>query len=125
MRAKSPNMAFNDDIFNIVNNGVGMTKIAKEIKSLAADLGSRTEKLEGISQVESNKIKAGLQQILSGTEGTPDGFYKISTDTKDSTENVKMALNYIYGMLPKNYKTLLELHSDGKGTELIANYLMS
>jgi small subunit ribosomal protein S13 len=31
-------------------------------------------------------------------------------------KRVEIALTYIYGMLPKNYKTLLELHSDGKGT---------
>jgi hypothetical protein len=117
-------MVFNDDILGIVNNGVGMNKISAQIKSLAASVGSSTEKLEGISQVESNRIKAGIQ-ILSGTAGTPDGFYKISTDVKDSSANVNAALNYIYSMLPKNYKTLLEIHSDGKGKELIANFLNS
>lgn len=124
LRAKSPNMVFNDDILGIVNNGVGMNKISAQIKSLAASVGSSTEKLEGISQVESNRIKAGIQ-ILSGTAGTPDGFYKVSTDVKDSSANVNAALNYIYSMLPKNYKTLLEIHSDGKGKELIANFLNS
>jgi hypothetical protein len=54
-------MVFNDDILGIVNNGVGMNKISAQIKSLAASVGSSTEKLEGISQVESNKIKAGIQ----------------------------------------------------------------
>jgi len=40
MRAKSPNLVFDDDVFNIVNNGIGLSKIAKEIKSLATSLGS-------------------------------------------------------------------------------------
>jgi len=117
-------MVFNDDILGIVNNGVGMNKISAQIKSLAATIGSSTEKLEGISEVESRKIKNGLE-ILAGTDGTPDGFYKVSTDKKTSTENVKAALNYIYSMLPNNYKTLLEIHSNGKGKELIANFLNS
>lgn len=124
LRAKSPNMVFNDDILGIVNNGVGMNKISAQIKSLAASIGSSTEKLEGISEVESRKIKNGLK-ILAGTDGTPDGFYKVSTDVKDSSASVNAALNYIYSMLPKNYKTLLEIHSDGKGKELIANFLNS
>lgn len=124
LRAKSPNMVFNDDILGIVNNGVGINKVSAQIKSLAATIGSSTEKIEGISQVESNKIKAGIQ-ILAGTAGTPDGYYKVSTDQKSSAENVKAALNYIYSMLPNNYKTLLEIHSDGKGKELIANFLNS
>ena len=124
LRAKSPNMVFNDDILGIVNNGVGMNKISSQIKSLAATIGSSTEKLEGISQIESNKVKAGIQ-ILAGTDGTPDGYYKVSTDQKSSAENVKAALNYIYSMLPNNYRTLLEIHSNGKGKELIANFLNS
>jgi hypothetical protein len=77
MRAKSPNLLFDDDVFNIVNNGVGLPKIAKEIKSLAATLGSYDKKIEGISEVQSNRIKAGLQ-TLSGFSGTPDGLYKIT-----------------------------------------------
>jgi hypothetical protein len=28
-------------------------------------------------------------------------------------------------MLPNNYRTILELHSEGKGKELVANFLMS
>jgi len=40
MRAHSPNLAFNDKIFDIVNNGVGMTKIASHIKSIAGTIGS-------------------------------------------------------------------------------------
>lgn len=123
-RAKNPDMIFNDRILGIVNNGVGMNKISAQIKSMAASLGSSTEKIEGISEVESHKIKHGLQ-ILAGTDGTPDGFYKVTNNSKSSIENVKAALNYIYKMLPNNYRTILELHSGGKGQELIANFLTS
>lgn len=124
LRAKSPNLAFNDKIFNIVNNGVGMTKIAEEIKSLAAGLGSYDKKIEGISEVQSNKVKAGLQTIAGYSE-TPDGFYKITKEIKDSSSNVNAALNYIYSVLPKNYKTLLEINSNGNGKQLILSYLNS
>jgi len=53
MRAHSPNLAFNDMVFDIVNNGIGLTKISAQIKSMAASLGSSTEKIEGITEVES------------------------------------------------------------------------
>jgi len=36
-----------------------------------------------VSEVESNRIKAGLR-ILSGTSGTPDGYYKVSQNTEES-----------------------------------------
>ena len=126
MRAKDPHFVFDDDIFNIVNNGVGLPKIAKEIKSLAATLGSQEKKIEGISEVQSNKIKAGLQ-TLAGYDGTPDGFYKVTQDEKNSSANIKLALNYIYGMLPTNYKVIMKLHSGSEenSKNLIAQYLTS
>jgi hypothetical protein len=68
-------------------------------------------KIEGITQVESNKVKAGLKELAEA----PDGYYKITKDIKDSSANVKAALNYIYGILPKNYRTILELNSNGNG----------
>ena len=126
MRAHSPNLAFNDKVFDIVNNGIGLTKISAQIKSMAASLGSSTEKIEGISEVESKQVKAGLK-ILAGTDGTPDGHYQVTTNTKEQSQQVKAALNYIYAMLPKNYKTILALHSGSEENSkaLIQNFLAS
>ena len=128
LRAYSPNMALfkGDELMQIVNNGVGMTKIAAQIKSMASTLGSSEQRIEGISEVQNNKIKAGLQ-ILAGTDGTPDGFYKVTQDKKDSSANVKAALTYIYSMLPNNYKTVLKMHSGSEDNSkaLIASMLSS
>ena len=128
LRAYSPNMALfkGDELMQIVNNGVGMPKIAAEIKSLASTLGSTEQKIEGISEVENKRIKAGLQ-ILAGTSGTPDGFYKVTQDKKDSSTNIKAALTYIYNMLPTNYKTVLKMHSGSEDNSkaLIASMLTS
>ena len=126
LRAYSPDLALwkGDELMQIVNNGVGMNKIASQIKSMAASIGSMENKIEGISQVESNKVKAGLQ-ILAGVSGTPDGYYKVTTDSKDSQAKVSAALDYIMSMLPNNYKAVLEIHSGGRSKELIANFLTS
>jgi hypothetical protein len=85
MRAYSPNLAFSKGdyiIDNVIANGMGINKIGAQIKALAGNLGSTEGKLEGISQVESGKVKAGLQ-ILSGTTGTPDGYYSVTNVGKD------------------------------------------
>lgn len=126
LRAKSPNMVFNDQMFNIVNNGVGLNKISAEIKSLAAGLSTTDRKIEGISEVQNNRVKAGLQ-ILAGVQGTPDGYYKITQNSKDSRANVDAALNYIYSVLPTNYKTILAIHSGSEENSkgLILKYLTS
>ena len=126
LRAKSPNMVFNDQMFNIVNNGVGLNKISAEIKSLAAGLSTTDRKIEGISEVQNNRVKAGLQ-ILAGVQGTPDGYYKVTQDSKSSKANVDAALNYIYSILPTNYKTILAIHSGSEENSkgLILKYLTS
>jgi hypothetical protein len=61
---------------------MGINKIGAQIKALAGSLGSTEGKLEGISQVESGKVRKGLQ-LIAGAEGTPDGHYSVTNYTKD------------------------------------------
>ena len=122
LRAYSPNMAFQRGdslITNIINNGMGINKIGAQIKALAGSLGSTEGKLEGISQVESGKVKAGLQ-ILAGA---PDGYYKITTETKSQKEQVNAALSYIENMLSPAQRAILDSHGGTK--PLIQAFLTS
>ena len=125
-RAHSKNFAFDDTIFNIVNNGIGLSKISKHIKELAGSLSVPERKLEGISEVQAGRVKNGLQ-VLSGFSETPDGYYKISQDIKDPSSTISAALKYIYGVLPENYKTILKLHAGGDegAKDLILSFLTS
>lgn len=124
LRAHSPELAFDDNILNVVNAGIGINKIGAEIKSLAGTIGSSENKLEGISQVEANNIRAGLQ-ILAGTNGTPDGYYQVTNESKDSKAKVVAALRYIESVLPESYKTILKLHGGPNIEDTIAGYLSS
>ena len=124
LRAHSPELAFDDNILNVVNAGIGINKIGAEIKSLAGTIGSSESKLEGISQVEANKVRAGLQ-ILAGTDGTPDGYYQVTNESKDSKAKVAAALRYIENVLPESYKTILKLHGGPNIEATIAGYLSS
>lgn len=124
LRSHSSKYAFDNNILSVVENGVGLNKISAQIQSLAANLGQTEKQLEGISEIESGKVKKGLK-ILADTKGAPNGFYKVTQNEKQSQEQINAALNYIYNMLPKNYRTILELHSDGKGKELIKSFLTS
>ena len=63
-------------------------------------------KLEGISQVESGKINAGLEMLAEA----PNGYYKISTATKSQQEQINAALRYINNMLSPAQKATLEAH---------------
>ena len=125
LRAYSPDLAFqrgDATITNIINNGMGINKIGSQIKALAGSLGSTEGKLEGISQVESGKVKAGLQ-LLAGTQGTPDGHYSVTNYTKDQQNQVQAALKYIENMLSPSQKAILEAHGGTK--QNIALFLTS
>ena len=125
LRAYSPNMAFQKGdalISNIINNGMGINKIGAQIKALAGNLGSTEGKLEGISQIESGKVKAGLQ-LLAETKGTPDGHYSVTNYTKDQQNQVQAALKYIENMLSPSQKAILEAHGGTK--QNIALFLTS
>ena len=106
-------------IENVVNNGMGINKIAAQIKALAGSLSSTEEKIDGISQVESSKVKAGLK-ILAGA---PDGYYKHTINDKNQQAQVNAALNYITNMLSLSQKATLETHGGVK--ENIAAFLSS
>jgi hypothetical protein len=51
-----------------------MSKIATHIKSIAGTIGSMETKIEGITKVESDRIKSGLKELAQA----PDGYYKIT-----------------------------------------------
>lgn len=122
MRAYSPNMVGQrgDTIIeNVIGNGMGINKIGDQIKALAGKIGTSESKLDGISQVESNKVKQGLQ-ILAGA---PDGYYKVTTENKTQQAQVNAALSYIENMLSPSQRAILNAHGGTK--PLIQAFLTS
>ena len=117
-REFKPELAFNrGDTFmqNVVANGVGLSKIGKEIKDLAGTIGSTEGQLEGLSRIESNKVKAGIALLLNPSEqiaasGSPDGDYSITVKTKEQKQQIQAAMDYIKAMLPRNYKAVMNAH---------------
>ena len=125
LRAYSPNLALQQgDYFinNIINNGMGINKIGAQIKALAGTIGSSDTKIEGLSEIESGRVKAGLQ-ILARTDGTPNGHYSVTTLTKDQENQVQYALKYIENMLTPSQKAILDIHGGTK--QNIALFLSS
>ena len=93
-------------IDNVISNGMGINKISAYIKSLASSLGSSESKIDGLTKVESDKVKSGLE-ILAGA---PDGHYKITTETKQQQEQVRAALAFIENSLTPSQKAILDIH---------------
>ena len=121
MRANNPSLAFNTDLIDIAGSGVGLQTLIKNVKQNLAAIGSTEKVIEGYSRVESGKIKAGLEYILSGA---PDGDYHLTTTTKDSNEQIAAAYKYIWDSLGKKGQALVAMHAIEQGTSP-KNYLLS
>lgn len=122
LREYRPDLAFDKGDYimqNVVANGVGLLKIAEQVKSMAGKLGNSELKLDGISEVEANQIRQGIKLL----QGAPDGYYKTTTETKNQLAQKQAAINYIMQMLPENYKAVLDIHGGAKN--LIPTFLSS
>lgn len=133
-RRHDPNMAFNNELLNIVQNSVSFDNIKDTINSIATNLGSKEFKYSGYSKVQQGKIESGLRALgenianQSAAGHTVDGTYKDSYQTKSNAQNIAYALNAIYSNLSSTQMAYLQLHSDGtaKGAkELIQQILMA
>lgn len=125
LREYSPQLfGQNGDLFiqNIINNGMGINQIGAQIKSLAGSLGHTESKIEGLTEVQSQKVKAGVQ-LLEKTDGTPDGIYEVTTKNQNSLAQINAALEYIQSMLSPSQLAILRTHGDPK--KLITNFLSS
>ena len=106
-------------ITNVINNGMGINKIGAQIKALAGNIGSYEGKIEGLTQVESNRVKSGLQ-LLSNA---PDGYYKHTVEDKNQQTQMKAAISYITNMLSPSQRAILDAH--GGADKLIPLFLAS
>ena len=114
LRAYSPDLAFGagDSMMElVVNNGVGMSKIADRIHQLKGTLGSSESTIEGYTRHESNQIRRGLELLTEA----PAGDYKYTKYTKEQQQQMQHAYNYIQSMLPNNMKAVLRINAYNQG----------
>lgn len=112
LRAYTTDLRFQDQLFNVVNNGIGVNKIAEFIKAQLPKLGSNEQTIEGYTKKQSNQIRQGFEQLL---QDAPDGNYHYSRKTEDQKQQIQMALGYIKTILPRNMQTILGIHADLQG----------
>ena len=117
IRANSPQMAFNNDILRVVENGIGMEKVQSMLKSQLVDLGK--SKREGTirAYVDDQRVIDGLEVIKELQQaGVPasvnlDGLYEGDFITESQKKQAEAVTMYLYKTLPKNAQTLLQIRS--------------
>lgn len=132
MRAHSPNYAFNNSIFTIVENGIGLEKVQDLLKNNINQLGESNASVVTSVYQKDGKILAGAE-LLRQLEGyksntSIDGLYEAKKVTSEQREQIRLAINYLYTTLPENAKALLRLKSGGGeagAKQLIEQLLLS
>lgn len=123
LRSQNPELANQNNILRIVQNGIGMETVNKYISDTINSLGSDKQIQHGFGATQKGAIITGLQDFLQQAQQAPQGFngtiqdlYKYKQLTESQAKQAKMAIEYLYKTMPQNMKTLLKTKTQG-GTD--------
>ena len=129
MRANSTNFANKDEIFNVVNNGIGIDKVTDYIQKCIQNLGASKTEETLYANVTAGTILKGLNDFKQAVaqsgnyDATIQDLYSGKLISKDSAEQAIQALSFIYQSLPVNMKSLLKTKTEN-GTDDEAKVLV-
>lgn len=112
-RKHNPNMAFQNGVLDIVQNGISFDSISNIINAIAGKLGTSTIHQEGYSTKEGQQIKSGIAALKSAGMGSMNGVYKVTFESETQEAQAKMAVAAIYKNLNATQRAYLKLNSDG------------
>ena len=136
LRAYSPELAYNTEVFNIINNSVGFESFQALMKQAAQTLGSTEYTRNGMFSAEGSASKGlALLQTLREDDRvqamgsvTAEGLYKYKIIDKNQLGQINALTDYMLATLPDNAKTwaafkLKTPNKDEAAKELIVSYL--
>ena len=106
-REHQPDLAFQTDILNDLQNTIGMNSITKYLRDTINAFGS--DKLQGYT-TKDKEVNNGLQLLM---QSGPDGFYKFTKE--EELRDVNHALRYLYNGMSDNAKNLLKAKTAVEG----------
>lgn len=116
LEMRAYNLPFQNSLFNVTNNGIGLPQVNKLIKDAIQNLGSFTTSENVYTQRKAQNMIDGIEAIQKAAyqgqinpEAGVDGLYDVSVVTENQVQQCKQAINYILNVLPDNAKTLLAL----------------
>ena len=130
MRANDTNLAGNDKILNVVNNGIGIDKVTKMIQDSIGNLGTNSNSETAYATTQGGQLIQGLNDFIKAAQETGqydasvEDLYKAQIINKTQAQQAQQAISYIYQTLPENAKALLKTRTKG-GTDKEALGLVS
>jgi hypothetical protein len=135
-RANNPTVAFRHELTTFAQNGIGMEVITKQVNDILQNLGKTKNSEEGFTQMGSNgQIKEGLKYLQKAAQEIGDSsitnnmsvadYYQAGYLTEDQANQAQLALQYIFGALPANAKSLLQVKGGSpQGAEALLQSLV-
>ena len=130
MRANDTNLAGNDKILNVVNNGIGISQVTKMIQDSIGNLGTNSNSETAYATTQGGQLIQGLNDFIKAAQETGqydasiEDLYKAQIINKTQAQQAQQAIAYIYKTLPQNAKSLLKTRTEG-GTDKEALGLVS
>ena len=130
MRANDTNLAGNDKILNVVNNGIGISQVTKMIQDSIGNLGTNGNSETAYATTQGGQLIQGLNDFIKAAQETGqydasiEDLYKSQIINKTQAQQAQQAISYIYQTLPENAKALLKTRTEG-GTDKEALGLVS
>ena len=130
MRANDANLAGNDKILNVVNNGIGISQVTKMIQDSIGNLGTNSNSETAYATTQGGQLIQGLNDFIKAAQETGqydasvEDLYKAQIINKTQAQQAQQAISYIYQTLPENAKALLKTRTEG-GTDKEALGLVS
>ena len=130
MRANDANLAGNDKVLNVVNNGIGISQVTKMIQDSIGNLGTSSNSETAYATTQGGQLIQGLNDFIKAAQETGqydasvEDLYKAQIINKTQAQQAQQAISYIYQTLPENAKALLKTRTEG-GTDKEALGLVS
>ena len=109
LRARVPDLAFDTNVIGVIKNGIGPEKINQFITNIidrAQTNENTVNKVVGSQQA--SEVVQGLQQLQNG-------LIKEGYSDKNNYKQVEAAVDYLYKMMPSQYKQYLEAKAVSEG----------
>ena len=120
-RAQDTSLANNNKLLSVVQNGIGMEVVTKQIQDALNGLGTSEQSQNGYTSTQKGRIIQGMQDFEQAVQeaagnvtydGTVNDLYKYKYLTKTQANQAAEAMSYIYSTLAPNAKALLKAKSD-------------
>lgn len=117
-RANSTSLAFKSNVFETLNNAIGIENITKQILEIVDKIGKEEYVKTGYGYVSGNSLLKDYKEFeknmrQQGFDPKKDDLYSYEVSTSTERANALAMLNVIYSTLPTSSKALLRYKTNG------------